>query len=139
MSYQPQRACETTGFQTPHYTPEIDLRTDAVFVYGWSPELRARVATWRAQDYRVHLMTGAAWGHYDEYLGGQFDGRTHYDEAQVARNGERIDHGNAIFYAVTIRDVLRLPLLPGDRAAYERDVAPVRTKVDAATWHLCMV
>jgi len=100
MSYQAQRTRETTGFQTPQYTPEIDLRTDAVFVYGWSAELPARVALWRAQGYRVHLMTGAAWGHYDEYLGGDFDGRTHYDEAQVARNGERIDHGNAIFYIV---------------------------------------
>jgi hypothetical protein len=45
-------------------------------------------------------MTGCAWGRYDEYLGGQFDGRTHYDEAQVARNGERLDHGNDVFYIV---------------------------------------
>ena len=94
------RRRERTAFQTHVYDPAIDLRTDVVFVYGWDATFAERVALWRARGYRVHFMTGAAWGRYNEYLDGRFDGHTHYDEAQVARNGERLDHGNAIFYFV---------------------------------------
>lgn len=94
------RQCERTAFQTHVYNPAIDLRTDVVFVYGWDDTFAKRVAMWRARGYRVHFMTGAAWGHYDEYLEGRFDGDTHFDDVQVARTGERLDHGNAIFYLV---------------------------------------
>jgi hypothetical protein len=103
MSQKPNqlnRQFERTAFQTPHYHPTIDLRTDVVFVYGWDETLPERIRTWHRQGYRVHFMTGAAWGHYDDYLEGRFDGQTHFHEAQVARNGERLDHGNAIFYIV---------------------------------------
>jgi hypothetical protein len=102
MQFNTDRSHEKTGFQTPMYHPTIDLRTDVVFVYGWNQSLPERVAQYRAQGYRVHFMAGVAWGHYFEYLDGDFDGRTHYDEAQVARNGERIDHGDRtkIFYFV---------------------------------------
>ena len=94
------RTRERTAFQTPHYHPTIDLRADVAFVYGWDSNLHGRVNAWLERGYRTHFMTGAAWGHYLEYLDGSFDGRTHWDEAQVARNGERIDHGNQIFYIV---------------------------------------
>ena len=102
MSFYADRSREKTSFQTQMYIPTIDLRTDVVFVYGWNATLADRVAQYRQQGYRVHFMTGAAWGHYFEYLDGDFDGHTHYDEAQVARNGERIDHGDRakIFYFV---------------------------------------
>ena len=36
--------------------------------------------------------------------------------------------------AATTRDMLGLPLPPGDRAAYERDVTVVRDQLDAAAW-----
>jgi hypothetical protein len=94
------RARERTAFQTPHYHPTIDLRADVAFVYGWDSSLNDRVQAWRERGYRTHFMTGAAWGHYLEYLDGSFDGLEHWDEAQVARNGEHIDHGNQIFYIV---------------------------------------
>lgn len=94
------RNAERTGFQTPSYHPTIDLRSDVVFVYGLDENLAERVKEWRGRGYRTHFMTGAAWGHYQEYLDGRFDGRTHFHEAQVARSGERVDHGNEIFYFV---------------------------------------
>jgi len=62
------RRRERTAFQTHVYDPAIDLRTDVVFVYGWDATFAERVALWRARGYRVHFMTGAAWGRYDEYL-----------------------------------------------------------------------
>jgi predicted ATPase/DNA-binding SARP family transcriptional activator len=37
--------------------------------------------------------------------------------------------------AAAARDVLGLPLSPGDRVAYECDVAAVRNQLDAAAWH----
>lgn len=94
------RSLERTAFQTPHYHPTIDLRADVAFVYGWDSSLSERVRAWGERGYRTHFMTGAAWGHYHEYLDGSFDGREHFSEAQVARGGERIDHGNGIFYIV---------------------------------------
>jgi tetratricopeptide (TPR) repeat protein len=36
--------------------------------------------------------------------------------------------------AAAIRDLLKLPLPPGDRAAYERDVAAARGQVDETAW-----
>jgi hypothetical protein len=91
---------ERTGFQTPNYHPSIDLRTDAVFVYGWNETLPERLRAYRERGYRVHFMTGIAWGGYAEYLDGRFDGETHSEEAQMARNGERITHGGSTFYIV---------------------------------------
>ena len=93
-----------TLYQTRGYSPDIDLRTDGVIVYGWKKDLPERVRDWRARGYHVHFMTGVAWGGYHEYLIGDFDGRTHTHEAQVAANGERIDHGNEVFYFVPSAD-----------------------------------
>ncbi len=93
-----------TLYQTRGYSPDIDLRTDGVIVYGWTEDLPDRVSDWRARGYRVHFMTGVAWGGFREFLNGDFDGRTHTHEAQVAANGERIDHGNEVFYFVPTSD-----------------------------------
>jgi hypothetical protein len=56
--------------------------------------------TWRDHGYRVHLMTGVAWGQYQDYLYGRFDGVNHEDEEQTNRRGQPHRHGNStdIFY-----------------------------------------
>ena len=43
-------------------------------------------------------MTGVAWGQYQDYLYGRFDGINHEDEAQTERNGNKISHGGDVYY-----------------------------------------
>ena len=43
-------------------------------------------------------MTGVAWGEYQDYLFGRFDGKNHEDEAQTTRDGRRLGHGKDIYY-----------------------------------------
>src|SRR5579872_5058641 len=80
--------------------PRFDLHTDAAVVYGTDETLPARVASWRERGYHVHLMTGLAWGHYEEYLLGRWDGRAHGDEAQCEAGGRPRLHGPGIPYMV---------------------------------------
>jgi hypothetical protein len=82
------------------YDPRFDLRTDAVVVYGVDESLPTRIAGWRARGYRVHLMTGLAWGHYQEYLLGGWDGEVHWDDAQRLADGSAKQHGPDIPYMV---------------------------------------
>jgi hypothetical protein len=39
-----------------------------------------------------------AWGEYQDYLYGRFDGINHEDEAQTQQNGEKIGHGGDVYY-----------------------------------------
>ncbi|WP_211746112.1 hypothetical protein [Paenibacillus sp. Marseille-Q4541] len=85
---------ERTGFQEAEpYHPDYDLQTDFVMVYGIDESMPERIKQWKGKGYIVHLMTGVAWGTYNSYLDGEFDGITHWDEAQTDRNGEMILHG----------------------------------------------
>jgi hypothetical protein len=43
-------------------------------------------------------MTGVAWGNYQDYLHGQFDGQNHEDEEQTDRNGHPHGHGGGAYY-----------------------------------------
>lgn len=45
-------------------------------------------------------MTGIAWGEYQEYLDGKWDGRKHWDEGQVDRNGKDVIHNPTVPYMV---------------------------------------
>ncbi len=95
------RAEERTGFQErAAYHPSIDLQTDFVMVYGIDDSMPERINEWRERGYVVHLMTGIAWGEYQDYLNGEFDGRKHWDESQVNRSNERIQHGETVPYMV---------------------------------------
>ncbi|OPA80516.1 hypothetical protein BVG16_07255 [Paenibacillus selenitireducens] len=86
---------EKTGFQeSGPYHPAYDLQTDFVMVYGIDDSMPTRIQQWKDRGYIVHLMTGVAWGNYENYLNGQIDGRTHWDEAQMDRHEERIIHGD---------------------------------------------
>ncbi|HEV7215431.1 MAG TPA: hypothetical protein VGP33_09930, partial [Chloroflexota bacterium] len=80
-----------------------DVRTDAVCVYGVDDTLPARVASWRARGYRVYLMTGLAWGHYQDFLLGRWDGRDHWDDAQRHADGKPKLHGPDMPYIAPSR------------------------------------
>ncbi|HEV2696153.1 MAG TPA: hypothetical protein VG347_24915 [Verrucomicrobiae bacterium] len=90
---------ERTCFQTGKaWSENGDLRSDVAIVYGIDAGLPARIATWREHGYRIHVMTGVAWGEYQDYLYGRFDGINHEDEAQMDRNGNKIGHGGDVYY-----------------------------------------
>lgn len=95
----PKQALERTCFQTSKpWTPEGDLRSDVAIVYGIDTNLPARIETWRDHGYRIDVMTGVAWGNYQDYLYGRFDGINHEDEAQTEKNGHKIGHGGDVYY-----------------------------------------
>jgi hypothetical protein len=95
----PDQALERTCFQTGSpWSNAGNLRSDVAIVYGIDPGLPKRIQTWRERGYRIHVMTGVAWGHYQDYLYGRFDGINHEDEAQTERNGQKISHGGDVYY-----------------------------------------
>lgn len=95
----PLQSLERTCFQTGQATsPNGNLRSDVAIVYGIDPGLPQRIQTWRDRGYRIHVMTGVSWGHYQDYLYGRFDGTNHEDEAQTDRRGKKISHGGDVYY-----------------------------------------
>ena len=95
----PAQHLERTCFQTSHpWSPLGNLRSDVALVYGIDKSLPARIESWRSRGYRVHLMTGVAWGDYQDYLDGRYDGINHEDNAQTDRNGRKIGHGGDVYY-----------------------------------------
>jgi hypothetical protein len=98
---------EKTAFQTSHaWIPEIDVRSDIAIVYGVSERghvsFEDRVKSWRDRGYQVHFMTGIAWGQYDDYFLGKWDGKNHLGEGQVTVQGDTIWHGRNIPYVVPV-------------------------------------
>ena len=101
MAYIRDQGEELTGYQERQaLSPAIDLKCDFVMVYGTDADMPGRVRAYRASGYRVHLMTGAAWGGYQDYLRGDWDGKNHWDEAQRDRQGNVILHGKEVPYLV---------------------------------------
>lgn len=99
FSADPKQILERTCFQTGKpWTENGNLRSDVAIVYGIDTNLPARIGTWRDHGYRIHVMTGVAWGEYQDYLYGRFDGINHEDEAQKDRNGNIIGHGGDVYY-----------------------------------------
>jgi hypothetical protein len=95
----PRQALERTCFQTSQpYSDRINLKADVAIVYGIGKDMPARIKTWRDRGYRIHVMTGVAWGEYQDYLYGRFDGINHEDEVQTQSNGEKIGHGGDVYY-----------------------------------------
>jgi hypothetical protein len=87
---------ERLSFQTGGaWSPRVNLDADVAMVYGIGPELPATIKTWRDHGYTIHVMTGVAWGQYQDYLNGVFDGVRHWDEAQMDSKGELILHGGS--------------------------------------------
>lgn len=106
-----------TTFQTSReWRPTIDNRADAVMIYGvgGNPSDKSkrvpfeeRVKSWRDRGYITHFMTGIAWGEYQDYFTGQWDGKTHLDEGQVQMNGDTIWHGHMVPYIVPTQNYLK--------------------------------
>jgi hypothetical protein len=95
----PKQTSERTSFQTSAaWAAELQLGSDVAMCYGIDPTLAERIAGWKAQGYRVHVMTGVSWGEYQDYLYGRFDGVNHEDEAQTERSGKKISHGGDVYY-----------------------------------------
>ncbi len=102
---------ERTTFQTgAHWKPATDIRSDLVMVYGANDRrgetFRQRVASWREHGYTTHFMTGIAWGEYQDYFTGKWDGKWHLDEGQKQVNGDTIWHGHLIPYIVPTKNYL---------------------------------
>ncbi|HLX63131.1 MAG TPA: hypothetical protein VKX17_17810 [Planctomycetota bacterium] len=90
---------ERLCFQTNgSWSPRLQLDSDVAIVYGIDKNLPARIESWRSKGYRIHVMTGVSWGHYQDYLEGRFDGTIHADEGQTGRDGKQIMHGGGIYY-----------------------------------------
>jgi hypothetical protein len=98
---------EKTAFQTSSpWIPQIDVRSDIAIVYGAGdrPEMTfaQRVQSWRDRGYQTDFMTGIAWGNYQDYFLGKWDGKNHLGEGQVQRNGDTIWHGKNVPYIVPV-------------------------------------
>ncbi|OOQ56971.1 hypothetical protein [Mucilaginibacter pedocola] len=96
---------EKTAFQTSSaWRPEIDVRSDIAIVYGANDRpnqtFQQRVQSWREHGYTTHFMTGIAWGEYQDYFLGKWDGKNHMAESQIQQNGDTIGHGKNIPYIV---------------------------------------
>lgn len=92
---------EKTCFQiAAPWQAEYDVRSDVVLVYNMDDSFNERVRVWKDKGYGVHFMTGIAWGEYQDYFTGKFDGKTHFEDGQVQRDGETIWHGRDVPYIV---------------------------------------
>ena len=103
---------EKTTFQTAgQWKPVTDIRSDAVMVYGANDRrqmtFRERVQSWRDRGYTTHFMTGIAWGDYQDYFTGKWDGEWHLDEGQKTAKGDTIWHGRLIPYIVPTANYLK--------------------------------
>jgi hypothetical protein len=85
---------ERLSFQTSGpWSPRTNLNSDVAMVYGIGPRMPANIETWKQHGYIVQVMTGVAWGQYQDYLNGQFDGEKHWDQAQTSSDGKMVLHG----------------------------------------------
>ena len=80
------------------WSPRLNVDADVAMVYGVTKSTAARMKSWRDHGYTINLMTGVAWGEYQDYLFGRFDGKNHEDEAQTTRGGKRLGHGKDVYY-----------------------------------------
>lgn len=95
----PNQHLERTCFQTGQaWSKDGNLRSDVALVYGIDTNLPSRIETWRDRGYRIHVMTGVSWGHYQDFLYGRFDGINHEDEAQTVSDGRKSSHGGDVYY-----------------------------------------
>lgn len=103
---------EKTAFQTSsHWKPVTDVRADVSIVYGThdSPDMtfEQRVQSWRDRGYKTHFMTGIAWGGYQDYFTGKWDGKPNLDEGQVTQKGDTIWHGHMVPYIVPSENFIK--------------------------------
>ena len=63
--------------------------------------------SWRDKGYKVHFMTGIAWGEYQDYFTGKWDGSWHLDEGQVTERGDTLWHGHLVPYLVPSKNFIK--------------------------------
>lgn len=105
---------EKTTFQTANpWKPVTDTRADIAIVYSVKEHhekgnltFEQRVQTWRDRGYTTHFMTGIAWGEYQDYFTGKWDGKWHLDEGQVTQKGDTIWHGRMVPYIVPSKNFI---------------------------------
>lgn len=116
MIAQTSKNVKTTFQTSREWKATIDNRADAVMVYGvgGNPSDKSkklsfeeRVKSWRDRGYTVHFMTGIAWGEYQDYFTGKWDGKPHLDEGQVTVKGDTIWHGHLVPYIVPSENFLK--------------------------------
>lgn len=122
----PERV-KTTFQSSQGFRPTLDNRADAVMVYGVGApgSLQERLQSWRERGYETQFMTGIAWGGYQDYFTGEWDGRTHWDEGQMEASGDTIWHGKNVPYIVPTLNYLQY--------FKERHIKPV---IDAGVDHI---
>jgi hypothetical protein len=92
---------EKTSFQiAAPWRPEYDVRSDIAIIYGMNQSFEERAAEYKKRGYTIQFMTGIAWGEYQDYFTGKFDGKSHFEDGQVERNGNTIWHGKDVPYVV---------------------------------------
>lgn len=99
---------EKTTFQTANpWKTVTDTRADVAIIYSVKEHhekgnltFEQRVQSWRDKGYKTHFMTGIAWGEYQDYFTGKWDGKWHLDEGQVTQKGDTIWHGRMVPYIV---------------------------------------
>ncbi|WP_158798540.1 hypothetical protein [Pedobacter sp. L105] len=102
---------EKTAFQTSSaWIPEIDVRSDIAIVYGANDKpgltFEQRVKSWRDHGYQTQFMTGIAWGEYQDYHLGKWDGKNHLGEGQITQKGDTIFHGRNMPYVVPVQSFI---------------------------------
>lgn len=101
---------EKTAFQiSAPWSAAYDIRSDVAIVYGINDaggNFEQRVKGYRDKGYNVQFMTGIAWGQYQDYFTGKYDGKTHWDEGQVTAKGDTIWHGKFVPYIVPTENYL---------------------------------
>ncbi len=89
-----EKAGDFTCFQTGSgYSPALDIASDVAVVYGTDPGLPERIKGWREQGYAISMMTGIAWGEYDDYY--MENGVFKKDEVQTTKTGRLFMHGDS--------------------------------------------
>ena len=88
-----RRECLTGCQEHSAWSPETDLQFDFIMVYGADSTMPERMRAYRERGYVLSLMSGCAWGDYQDYLTGQWDEVNHLEEAQRDRQGQMILHG----------------------------------------------
>lgn len=102
---------QKTAFQTGSpWIPEIDVRSDIAIIYGANDysnmTFQERVKSWRDRGYQTHFMSGIAWGGYEDYFLGLWDGKNHFSEGQMDVKGDTIWHGKNVPYIVPVQSFI---------------------------------
>ena len=101
MAYIYDKKEEKTGIQTnSNFTREIDYQNDFAMVYTSPAKVKEFIDAYGNAGYITHLMTGLAWGHYQDYLDGEWDGINHWEDAQKNPTGQIYYHGGGVPYMV---------------------------------------